>query len=90
MLQSRSERTDIATLLIPSITVADGGIYLCVGTSAAGTARASIEVVVVPGKGWECRFGDASGFGDSFGVPWVPAGPTAHLDSCRSCTTCAH
>lgn len=51
MLQSRSERTDIATLLIPSITVADGGIYLCVGTSAAGTARASIEVVVVPGEG---------------------------------------
>uniref|UniRef100_A0A7M4G0V1 Basement membrane-specific heparan sulfate proteoglycan core protein n=1 Tax=Crocodylus porosus TaxID=8502 RepID=A0A7M4G0V1_CROPO len=44
--QSRSERTDIATLVIPSITVADGGVYLCVGTSAAGVARARIEVVV--------------------------------------------
>ncbi|XP_019367559.1 PREDICTED: basement membrane-specific heparan sulfate proteoglycan core protein, partial [Gavialis gangeticus] len=44
--RSRSERTDIATLVIPSITVADGGVYLCVGTSAAGVARARIEVVV--------------------------------------------
>ncbi|KAM8796373.1 basement membrane-specific heparan sulfate proteoglycan core protein [Eudromia elegans] len=49
--QARSERTDIATLVIPSITAADGGVYLCVGTSAAGTARARIEVAVAPGTG---------------------------------------
>ncbi|XP_067328854.1 basement membrane-specific heparan sulfate proteoglycan core protein isoform X5 [Anolis sagrei] len=44
--QSRAERTDIATLVIPSITVADGGVYLCVGSSPAGVGRARIEVAV--------------------------------------------
>lgn len=54
--QSRSEHADIATLVIPTVTAADGGIYLCVGTSAAGTARAAIEVAVVPGEaGGGCR-----------------------------------
>ncbi|XP_052547647.1 basement membrane-specific heparan sulfate proteoglycan core protein isoform X10 [Tympanuchus pallidicinctus] len=70
--QSRSERTDIATLLIPSITVADGGIYLCVGTSAAGTARASIEVVVVPGAAPPVRIESSS--------PSVTEGQTLDLD----------
>ncbi|XP_040389437.1 basement membrane-specific heparan sulfate proteoglycan core protein isoform X14 [Cygnus olor] len=70
--QSRSERTDIATLLIPSITVADGGIYLCVGTSAAGTARASIEVVVVPGAVPPVRIESSS--------PSVTEGQTLDLD----------
>ncbi|XP_053865478.1 basement membrane-specific heparan sulfate proteoglycan core protein isoform X4 [Malaclemys terrapin pileata] len=45
--QSRSERTDIATLVIPSITAADSGVYLCIGTSPAGVGSARIEVVVL-------------------------------------------
>ncbi|XP_077167850.1 basement membrane-specific heparan sulfate proteoglycan core protein isoform X5 [Paroedura picta] len=44
--QSRTERTDIGTLVIPSITSADGGVYLCVGRSAAGVGQARIEVEV--------------------------------------------
>ncbi|XP_043765072.1 basement membrane-specific heparan sulfate proteoglycan core protein isoform X5 [Cervus elaphus] len=47
--QARAERTDIATLLIPAITAADAGFYLCVATSPAGTAQARIQVVVLPG-----------------------------------------
>ncbi|CAK6440721.1 unnamed protein product [Pipistrellus nathusii] len=47
--QARSEHTDIATLLIPAITAADAGFYLCVATSPAGTAQARIQVVVLPG-----------------------------------------
>ncbi|XP_077116591.1 basement membrane-specific heparan sulfate proteoglycan core protein isoform X3 [Ranitomeya variabilis] len=47
-LQARTERTDIATLLIPSVTVADAGTYLCVGTNSAGSTHKQIEVVVVP------------------------------------------
>ncbi|KAM7098229.1 basement membrane-specific heparan sulfate proteoglycan core protein isoform 13-T13 [Molossus nigricans] len=46
--QARSEHTDIATLLIPAITTADAGFYLCVATSPAGTAQARIQVVVLP------------------------------------------
>ncbi|KAM4703219.1 basement membrane-specific heparan sulfate proteoglycan core protein [Rhinophrynus dorsalis] len=46
-LQARTERTDISTLVIPSITVSDGGTYLCVGTSSAGTSQARLEVIVV-------------------------------------------
>nr|XP_035965228.1 basement membrane-specific heparan sulfate proteoglycan core protein isoform X20 [Halichoerus grypus] len=49
--QARSERTDIATLLIPAITAADAGFYLCVATSSAGTAQARIQVVVLPASG---------------------------------------
>uniref|UniRef100_A0A8C8S4U5 Basement membrane-specific heparan sulfate proteoglycan core protein n=1 Tax=Pelusios castaneus TaxID=367368 RepID=A0A8C8S4U5_9SAUR len=49
--QSRTERTDIATLVIPSITATDGGVYLCIGASPAGTVRARIEVVVLPASG---------------------------------------
>ncbi|XP_053136681.1 basement membrane-specific heparan sulfate proteoglycan core protein isoform X4 [Hemicordylus capensis] len=49
--QSRTERTDFATLVIPSITAADGGVYLCVGSSAAGVGRARIEVVVLRASG---------------------------------------
>nr|XP_044625886.1 basement membrane-specific heparan sulfate proteoglycan core protein isoform X7 [Equus asinus] len=49
--QARSERTDIATLLIPAITTADAGFYLCVATSPAGTAQARIQVVVLPASG---------------------------------------
>uniref|UniRef100_A0A673TRL3 Basement membrane-specific heparan sulfate proteoglycan core protein n=1 Tax=Suricata suricatta TaxID=37032 RepID=A0A673TRL3_SURSU len=47
--QARSERTDIATLVIPAITAADAGFYLCVASSPAGTAQARIQVVVLPG-----------------------------------------
>ncbi|XP_077116592.1 basement membrane-specific heparan sulfate proteoglycan core protein isoform X4 [Ranitomeya variabilis] len=46
--KARTERTDIATLLIPSVTVADAGTYLCVGTNSAGSTHKQIEVVVVP------------------------------------------
>ncbi|XP_031762630.1 basement membrane-specific heparan sulfate proteoglycan core protein isoform X7 [Xenopus tropicalis] len=46
-LQARTERTDISTLVIPSISAADGGTYLCVGTSSAGSAQARIEVIVI-------------------------------------------
>ncbi|KAH1175877.1 hypothetical protein KIL84_022402, partial [Mauremys mutica] len=49
--QSRSERTDIATLVIPSITAADSGVYLCIGTSPAGVGSARIEVVVLRDSG---------------------------------------
>uniref|UniRef100_A0A8C0L4U3 Basement membrane-specific heparan sulfate proteoglycan core protein n=1 Tax=Canis lupus dingo TaxID=286419 RepID=A0A8C0L4U3_CANLU len=49
--QARSERAEIATLLIPAITAADAGFYLCVATSPAGTAQARIQVVVLPGAG---------------------------------------
>ncbi|KAM8788626.1 basement membrane-specific heparan sulfate proteoglycan core protein isoform 1-T1 [Rhynchonycteris naso] len=49
--QARSERTDIATLLIPAITTADAGFYLCVATSPAGTAQARIQVVVLSASG---------------------------------------
>ncbi|XP_063001421.1 basement membrane-specific heparan sulfate proteoglycan core protein [Elgaria multicarinata webbii] len=49
--QSHAERTDIATLVIPSIKAADGGVYLCVGRSAAGVGQAQIEVVVVRASG---------------------------------------
>ncbi|XP_056400171.1 basement membrane-specific heparan sulfate proteoglycan core protein isoform X3 [Hyla sarda] len=46
-LQAREERRDIATLLIPSITTADAGTYLCVGTNSAGSSQRQIEVIVV-------------------------------------------
>ncbi|XP_074831677.1 basement membrane-specific heparan sulfate proteoglycan core protein isoform X3 [Carettochelys insculpta] len=49
--QSRLERADIATLVIPSITAADSGVYLCIGTSPAGVGRARIEVVVLRAPG---------------------------------------
>ncbi|MEE6482452.1 hypothetical protein FKM82_013243 [Ascaphus truei] len=49
--QSSTERTDISTLVIPSIAAADGGIYLCVGTSSAGSSQARIEVVVIKAPG---------------------------------------
>uniref|UniRef100_A0A8C0JBQ8 Heparan sulfate proteoglycan 2 n=1 Tax=Chelonoidis abingdonii TaxID=106734 RepID=A0A8C0JBQ8_CHEAB len=49
--QSRSERTDVATLVIPSITAADSGVYLCIGTSPAGVGSARIEVVVLQASG---------------------------------------
>ncbi|XP_032156611.1 basement membrane-specific heparan sulfate proteoglycan core protein isoform X9 [Sapajus apella] len=45
--QARSEHTDIPTLLIPAITTADAGFYLCVATSPAGTAQARIQVIVL-------------------------------------------
>ncbi|KAK2526705.1 Hspg2 isoform A [Columba livia] len=70
--QSRAEQGDIATLVIPTVTVADGGIYLCVGTSAAGTAHAAIEVAVVPGAAPPVRIESSS--------PSVTEGQTLDLD----------
>ncbi|XP_060115564.1 basement membrane-specific heparan sulfate proteoglycan core protein [Heteronotia binoei] len=49
--QSRAERTDIGTLVIPSITTADSGVYLCVGRSAAGVGQARIVVEVTRAAG---------------------------------------
>ncbi|XP_035881387.1 basement membrane-specific heparan sulfate proteoglycan core protein isoform X9 [Phyllostomus discolor] len=49
--QAQPEHTDIATLLIPDITAADAGFYICVATSPAGTAQARIEVVVLSAAG---------------------------------------
>ncbi|XP_048206406.1 basement membrane-specific heparan sulfate proteoglycan core protein isoform X2 [Perognathus longimembris pacificus] len=49
--QARSEHTDIATLLIPAVTLADAGFYLCVATGPTGTAQARIQVVVLPASG---------------------------------------
>uniref|UniRef100_A0A4W3GQQ4 Heparan sulfate proteoglycan 2 n=1 Tax=Callorhinchus milii TaxID=7868 RepID=A0A4W3GQQ4_CALMI len=37
--QARAERTDIGTLIIPSIAAAHGGVYLCVGSNSAGSAE---------------------------------------------------
>ncbi|XP_069730950.1 basement membrane-specific heparan sulfate proteoglycan core protein isoform X7 [Phaenicophaeus curvirostris] len=70
--QSRAEQGDIATLVIPSVSVANSGIYFCVGTSAAGTARAAIEVVVVPGSSPPVRIESSS--------PSVTEGQTLDLD----------
>ncbi|XP_032935509.1 basement membrane-specific heparan sulfate proteoglycan core protein isoform X4 [Catharus ustulatus] len=70
--QSRAEHGDIATLIIPAVTMADGGIYLCMGTSAAGTARAAIEVAVVPGVAPPVRIESSS--------PSVTEGQTLDLD----------
>ncbi|XP_075802672.1 basement membrane-specific heparan sulfate proteoglycan core protein isoform X4 [Microtus pennsylvanicus] len=49
--QARSENTDIPTLIIPAITPADAGFYLCVATSPTGTAQARIQVVVLSASG---------------------------------------
>ncbi|XP_039611708.1 basement membrane-specific heparan sulfate proteoglycan core protein isoform X4 [Polypterus senegalus] len=46
-MQARMERTDIGTLVIPSIKSSDAGIYLCVGTNAIGSSEARIEVSVI-------------------------------------------
>ncbi|XP_034151976.1 basement membrane-specific heparan sulfate proteoglycan core protein isoform X5 [Esox lucius] len=47
--QSRTERTDIGTLLIPNIKSSDSGVYLCVGTNSIGSSEARIEVTVSKG-----------------------------------------
>ncbi|XP_069893790.1 basement membrane-specific heparan sulfate proteoglycan core protein isoform X4 [Dipodomys merriami] len=49
--QARSEHTDIATLIIPAVTLADAGFYLCVATSPTGTSQARIQVVVLSASG---------------------------------------
>ncbi|XP_067873656.1 basement membrane-specific heparan sulfate proteoglycan core protein isoform X2 [Heterodontus francisci] len=51
-LQAKIERTDIGTLIIPSITAAQAGIYLCVGTNAAGSSEGRIEVTVFTSEGF--------------------------------------
>ncbi|XP_042199708.1 basement membrane-specific heparan sulfate proteoglycan core protein [Callorhinchus milii] len=50
-LQARAERTDIGTLIIPSIAAAHGGVYLCVGSNSAGSAEGRIEVTVITSQG---------------------------------------
>uniref|UniRef100_A0A674DCA7 Heparan sulfate proteoglycan 2 n=1 Tax=Salmo trutta TaxID=8032 RepID=A0A674DCA7_SALTR len=48
--QTRMERTDIGTLLIPNIKSSDSGTYLCVGTNSIGSSEARIEVTVNRGE----------------------------------------
>ncbi|KAK1803404.1 hypothetical protein P4O66_020832 [Electrophorus voltai] len=48
--QARTERTDFGTLLIPNVTLADAGTYLCVGTNAIGSSEAPIRVTVIKGE----------------------------------------
>ncbi|XP_078281510.1 basement membrane-specific heparan sulfate proteoglycan core protein [Rhinoraja longicauda] len=50
-LQAKIERTDIGTLVIPSITSAHSGVYLCVGTNAAGSSEGRIDVMVFASQG---------------------------------------
>uniref|UniRef100_A0A7N6BSW4 Heparan sulfate proteoglycan 2 n=1 Tax=Anabas testudineus TaxID=64144 RepID=A0A7N6BSW4_ANATE len=45
--QSRMDRTDIGTLLIPNIQLTDSGTYMCVGSNSVGSNRAPIRVTVV-------------------------------------------
>nr|XP_055043671.1 basement membrane-specific heparan sulfate proteoglycan core protein isoform X19 [Misgurnus anguillicaudatus] len=49
-LQTRGERTDIGTLLVPNIRSSDAGTYICVGTNSAGSSEAYIEVSVKKGE----------------------------------------
>uniref|UniRef100_H2ZZ57 Heparan sulfate proteoglycan 2 n=1 Tax=Latimeria chalumnae TaxID=7897 RepID=H2ZZ57_LATCH len=43
---SPADRKNIGTLVIPEISAADGGAYLCVGSSSAGSSEARIDVAV--------------------------------------------
>ncbi|XP_073795137.1 basement membrane-specific heparan sulfate proteoglycan core protein isoform X12 [Danio rerio] len=49
-LQARMDRTDIGTLVVPNIRLSDAGTYLCVGTNAAGSSEAHIDVSVTKGE----------------------------------------
>ncbi|XP_056158189.1 basement membrane-specific heparan sulfate proteoglycan core protein [Lampris incognitus] len=46
-LQAQMERTDIGTLLIPNVKMADSGTYMCVGSNSVGSNRAPIQVAVL-------------------------------------------
>lgn len=48
-LQARNDRTDIGTLLIPNIKMADSGTYMCVGSNSIGSNSAPIKVSVLKG-----------------------------------------
>ncbi|XP_064423973.1 basement membrane-specific heparan sulfate proteoglycan core protein isoform X12 [Latimeria chalumnae] len=45
-LPQQADRKNIGTLVIPEISAADGGAYLCVGSSSAGSSEARIDVAV--------------------------------------------
>uniref|UniRef100_A0A669AYK6 Heparan sulfate proteoglycan 2 n=1 Tax=Oreochromis niloticus TaxID=8128 RepID=A0A669AYK6_ORENI len=47
--QARNDRTDIGTLFIPNIKVADSGTYMCVGSNSVGSNSAPIKVSVHKG-----------------------------------------
>uniref|UniRef100_A0A3P8QRF2 Heparan sulfate proteoglycan 2 n=1 Tax=Astatotilapia calliptera TaxID=8154 RepID=A0A3P8QRF2_ASTCA len=47
--QARNDRTDIGTLFIPNIKVADSGTYMCVGSNSIGSNSAPIKVSVHKG-----------------------------------------
>lgn len=49
--QTRMERTDIGTLLIPNIKTSDSGTYLCIGTNSIGSTESRIEVIVAKSEG---------------------------------------
>nr|XP_014348776.1 PREDICTED: basement membrane-specific heparan sulfate proteoglycan core protein [Latimeria chalumnae] len=44
--KAMADRKNIGTLVIPEISAADGGAYLCVGSSSAGSSEARIDVAV--------------------------------------------
>ncbi|KAM9343546.1 basement membrane-specific heparan sulfate proteoglycan core protein [Pholidichthys leucotaenia] len=46
-LQAQMDRTDIGTLLIPNIKMADAGTYMCVGSNSIGSNSAPIKVSVL-------------------------------------------
>ncbi|XP_072887750.1 basement membrane-specific heparan sulfate proteoglycan core protein isoform X3 [Hemitrygon akajei] len=50
-LQAKIEHTNIGTLIIPSITAAQAGVYLCVGTNVVGSSEGRIEVTVFASQG---------------------------------------
>ncbi|XP_033933466.2 basement membrane-specific heparan sulfate proteoglycan core protein-like, partial [Pseudochaenichthys georgianus] len=46
-LQSRLDRTDIGTLLIPNIQRSDSGTYMCVGSNSVGSNSSPLKVSVL-------------------------------------------
>ncbi|XP_072101165.1 basement membrane-specific heparan sulfate proteoglycan core protein isoform X3 [Mobula birostris] len=50
-LQAKIEHANIGSLIIPSITAAQAGVYLCVGTNVVGSSEGRIEVTVFASQG---------------------------------------
>ena len=48
--QSRLDRTDIGTLLIPNIQRSDSGTYMCVGSNSVGSNSSPLKVSVLKGQ----------------------------------------
>uniref|UniRef100_A0AAX7TUG3 Heparan sulfate proteoglycan 2 n=1 Tax=Astatotilapia calliptera TaxID=8154 RepID=A0AAX7TUG3_ASTCA len=48
--QARNDRTDIGTLFIPNIKVADSGTYMCVGSNSIGSNSHGSQTKVISGS----------------------------------------